>query len=197
MGKRILTRLGSRRGFSIGEMLVAVLILVMVSAVVAAGVPVAANAYYKVVDSANAQMLLSTTLTKLRTELSTATDVSCSGTTISYRNAVGSLSELTLEFGVTPVGGTEDQAESGIFVDRLQISSFKKQLLVSLEAASGMYLMYESVSYNKTTGVIAFSKLSVMKDDKELASLGDYKIRVLTNLPSPSPTPTTTPVGGT
>ena len=62
--KRIRQKLKSRLGFTLAEMLMSVLILLMVSSVVAGGVPVAANAYYKVVDAANAQVLLSTTVTK-------------------------------------------------------------------------------------------------------------------------------------
>ena len=92
----MISRLKSRRGFTIGEVLVSVLILMMVFSIVAAGIPAAANAYYKVVDAANAQMLLSTTLTRLRTELSTATQVKCSGTTIEYRCAAASHSFVVL-----------------------------------------------------------------------------------------------------
>ncbi len=173
-------RVRSRKGFSLGEMLVAVLILVMVSAVVAAGVPAAANAYFKVVDSANAQMLLSTTLTKLRSELSTATDVDCSGSpTITYCNALGVKSKITLV--TTP----NDKGEAGIFVELVGLSSGEgsstdkyKQLLVSLKAASGMFMQYSGVAYSD--GVITFTDLTVMKGEKPLASVGDYRIRVLT-----------------
>ena len=61
-------RLNSRTGFTLAEVLITVLILLMITAVVAGGMPVAANAYYKVVDAANAQVLLSTAMKKdLRT----------------------------------------------------------------------------------------------------------------------------------
>ena len=63
-------------GFSLAETLITVLILLMVSAVVAGGVPAAANAYRKAVDAANAQVLLSTTVNALRSELSTAWGIS-------------------------------------------------------------------------------------------------------------------------
>ena len=85
--KRIRRKLKSRLGFTLAEVLMVVLILMMVSSVVAGGVPVAANAYFKVVDAANAQMLLSTTVTKLRRELAFASDVTLeSGEVKSYTN---------------------------------------------------------------------------------------------------------------
>ena len=68
-------KLQNKAGFTLAELLMTVLILLMVSSVVAVGVPAAANAYYKVVDAANAQILLSTTITQLRSELAYATNV--------------------------------------------------------------------------------------------------------------------------
>ena len=50
-------RLSDSCGFTLAELLLVILILLLVSSVVAAGVPAAANAYQKVVDSANAQLL--------------------------------------------------------------------------------------------------------------------------------------------
>ena len=68
-------RLRSKRGFTLAELMIAMLILSMVTAVAAGGIPVAINAYTKVVETANAQMLLSTTMTKLREELGTASEI--------------------------------------------------------------------------------------------------------------------------
>ena len=85
-------RCGSHSGFTLAETLIAILILLMVSSVVAAGIPAASNAYYKVVDGANAQVLLSTAATALRDELATARDLevgngsSGTSTSITYYN---------------------------------------------------------------------------------------------------------------
>ncbi len=73
--KKLRKKLSDNIGFSLAETLVAVLILLMVSAVVAEGIPAAANAYRKAVDAANAHVLLSTTVNALRGELSTARDL--------------------------------------------------------------------------------------------------------------------------
>ncbi len=65
-------RLTKPDGFTLAETLLAVLILLLVSGIVATGVPVARNVYYKTVLSANAQVMLSTAVTALRDELGTA-----------------------------------------------------------------------------------------------------------------------------
>ena len=80
----------NRGGFSLAETLIAILILLMVSAIVGGAIPTASTVYKKTVDAANAQILLSTTLTELRDELSTASNITVSDdTTVSYRNGSG------------------------------------------------------------------------------------------------------------
>lgn len=59
-------------GFTLAETLLAVLILLMVSVIVATGIPAAKNAYEKVVLASNADALLSTTISSLRNELGAA-----------------------------------------------------------------------------------------------------------------------------
>ncbi len=59
-------------GFTLVETLLTTLILLMVTAVVAAGMPVAVNAYRNVIEVANSHILLSTTVNRLNEELSTA-----------------------------------------------------------------------------------------------------------------------------
>ena len=62
MMKNLKRRLRSKKGFTLAEVFIALLIMLMVSAVVAAGIPAASKAYDKTVTAANAQTLLSTTL---------------------------------------------------------------------------------------------------------------------------------------
>lgn len=63
------------QGFTLTEMLVTMLILALASTLMATGIPVAIDTYHRTVNSANAQVALSTTATVLRTELGTATKV--------------------------------------------------------------------------------------------------------------------------
>lgn len=62
-------------GFTLAEVLIALLIILMVTAIVVAGIPAAANALEKSVSASNAQVLLTTTVTKLRSELGSAREV--------------------------------------------------------------------------------------------------------------------------
>ena len=77
---KLSSKIKNRNGFSLAEALVSVLILLMVSSVVAAGIPVAQRAYFDVTNSANAQLMLSTTITSIRTELGKARDVRVTST---------------------------------------------------------------------------------------------------------------------
>lgn len=165
-------KLHSRKGFSLAETFLAVLILAMVSSVVASAVPVAAGVYRKVVDAANAQVLLSTTMTVLRDELGTAKDVELATvpgetqgeTTLTYTTSGGG--RVTLR---TSDDGLCRQAGDA------------SVLLVSKAAENkNLHTVYDSVSYDD--GVVTFTGLRVLKDrdQTELASVDELKIRVLT-----------------
>ena len=93
----------NRSGFSLGETLIVVLILLMVSAIVGGAIPTASNVFTKTVDAANAQLLLSTTLTELRDELSTASNIEVSGTTVTYRNGSGLWKIVLVEVGANTI----------------------------------------------------------------------------------------------
>lgn len=89
MRKKCRFPLGDCRGFTLAEVMMTVLILVMVTAVVTAGIPVAQRAYTDIVDGANAEVLLSTTLTALRSELDTVEKVALTdGNKVDYFESV-------------------------------------------------------------------------------------------------------------
>ena len=103
-------------GFSLTEALVTLAILVMVSTIMATAVPAAYKAYQRLVDASNAHLLLSTTSTRLRDELSVAdpativTDAATLADTsalVRYESLETGF-ETTLKFGV-PDGATDDQ----------------------------------------------------------------------------------------
>ena len=88
----------SRSAFTLAETLVAILIMLMVSSVVATGIPAARRAYESVEMAANSELLLSSTISTLRNELSLAKDIKIEGTdktSVSYLNpATGTMSRI-------------------------------------------------------------------------------------------------------
>ena len=72
MSCRVRAHTRSQQGFSVAELLVTTIILLLASIIMAAGVPAAFTAYRNVMDASNAQLLLATTTVRLRDELSVA-----------------------------------------------------------------------------------------------------------------------------
>ena len=165
-------KLTKRKGFSLAETLIAILILLMVSSIVAAAVPTASKVYMKTVDAANAQVLLSTVMTELRNELSDATIESPKDgaegttTTITYINGNGGYRELSL----VSTGNIEQR---GILLTIRKLdpatgqitASTDKRLLVNSTAATGdLVVSYTGASF--ANGVLTFTGLSVTKMTK-------------------------------
>ena len=143
-----------QKGFTLAETLMALLIVLMVSSIVATGIPAARNAYEKITVAANAQVLLSTTVTTLREELGTAREatVSDDGSEISYYSARtdGRSRIYKGEDGVIMIeeyigfqesaeggaGGGEDQSPEGI----------SRQLISKQTATADLYVTYDAIS---------------------------------------------------
>jgi prepilin-type N-terminal cleavage/methylation domain-containing protein len=183
-------RLRSNLGFTLAELMIAMLILSMVTAVAAGGIPVAINAYTRVVETANAQVLLSTTMTKLREELGTASEIkSVNDHEIVYESENGSESRIY-------------RTDSGIMIreyaDVVSDLSDKtyEHLLVSKSAANkNLYVTFGSIVWTESTGIIEIRNVKVLSSSggEPLAELdfdlpddeavdnpdGSIKIRVL------------------
>lgn len=186
MRKLLSKKFKSRLGFSLGETLLAVLILLMVSTIMTAGIPAARNAYEKVVLTSNAEVLLSTTITTLRNELGTAQDVKkpanktgeILNSVITYYNPTrGASSKLYVADG-----GENDKkimfqryySEDGLSMD------YAATPLVSPKTSTqDLYVTYGSVSYNN--GIVTFSDLKVNRASgpEGLASRDALSIRVI------------------
>ncbi len=192
---RITGRINNKSGFTMGEVLVATIIMLLVSAIVAAGIPAAARAYKKSLRIANSEVLMSTALSTLRNELSTAKDIEIDdgGQYVQYYNeAFGSISRIS------KAADTEDGTDGNIMYSRFYTSSGEGALigayqppdsdetsLVSDETAGGdLYVTYGSIE--KKTGdskVIIFNNIEVK--EKGGGSTGTkvekYSIRALAN----------------
>lgn len=174
------SKLKSRSGFTLAETLLAILILLLVSSIVAQGIPVARNVYNRVVLGANAQVLLSTTVTALRDELGTAWDVTA-GTdnkSLTYFSAdIGSRSKLWMDTDSQTIQIQEYVTTEGLNTDATH-SVGSARALVSEKAATREL----RVTYKKATcanGVVTIKGLGVYRDTGEgplegpLATLGD------------------------
>ena len=186
-----------RAGFTLAETLLAVLILLMVSTIVATGVPAARNAYEKVVLGANAQMLLSTAVSALRNELGTAygeitVKEESSGKKLIYSSAA--TGARTMLYVKTY---TEDSVEKkgivrqnyvtdGFALDESSTKGEEIFLLTKATATKDMYVAYDGddVAYDASTGIVKFPGLKVYRAGKNsvLATLdedkSDLEIRV-------------------
>ena len=165
-------KLKSRSGFTLGEMLVAVLILLMVSAVVAQGVPSAANVYRRTIDAANAQVLLSTTVNALRDELTTARGVTVTDNKVSYYSAdTGARTQILVN----------DRGEILVqdYMDYTGAMETSHPLVSNAAATKNLQISYSSVS--ETNGLVCFKDLTVrnINTDAEVVSLASLRIHVL------------------
>ena len=161
-------------GFSLAETLMAVLILLMVSAVVATGMPMARDAYEKAVDAANAQTLLSTTATMLRAELGGATYMSGGGKTDEGDS-------IPLVFRNTRTGVRTTLANGSGDTKGIQCGS--KPLVTVTAATSRLYTEFGSIDYDydsaSMTGTFTVNELKVMKNGQPLASLNAFIVRTV------------------
>ena len=174
--KVIRNKIRSRRAFSIAEVLVAMLILLMVSSIVAAGIPAARSAYENVVITSNAEVLLSTTISALRNELGTAKDIENSDNQKSlkyYNEAYGTVSQISVDSTTgrimlkmnagTMFGGTES-------VDALGVSGGSEIQLVSDSASNkNLYATFSTISYDDNTGIVTITGIKIKRQDDNSA----------------------------
>ncbi|MBE6994620.1 MAG: type II secretion system protein [Ruminococcaceae bacterium] len=154
-------RLNSRTGFTLAEVLITVLILLMITAVVAGGMPVAANAYYKVVDAANAQVLLSTAMTELRDQLGLASGAAVESGALTYAGPGGD-SRIWL-------GG------DGTILLRQTIAAADRPLVSVKAQTKNLTVTYTSVTVDGT--LVTFEDLRVEKKGRSVAALDEYCVR--------------------
>lgn len=147
-----------RKGFTLAEALVAVIILLLVSAVVAAGVPAAAKAYENVIIASNAEVIRSTTMAELRNELVTARDITNpdDNTLQFFNEAYGSISEIKL---------TNDgimftrYAKDGLVITGDNATTSARVIVSDKD----LYPYSSKVTYDDETGLVTFENLVVKR----------------------------------
>ena len=173
----MMKKLKKKTGVTLGETLVTILILLMVSSVVAGGIPSALSAYSKAIDAANAQVALSTTLNALRREFSSAWDVRMGSTNTElryFKADTGALTKLSMVDGVIKV-------QDYVSYDGEGNELMTPYNLVSEKAAAGnLRVSYDLAAVND--GVVTFSGVKVVKatDNATVAELDSLSVRLIT-----------------
>lgn len=173
--KTILNTIKQNKGFSLAELLMVLMIILLTSSVVAAGIPVALRAYHKVVNTANAQVALSTVVTNIRTELGTSRDVTIEEKSINYINDRGNRSKIFLsaDEGVLMIYLSE---KSAFFDEDMETSMEIKRPLVSRETLNqNLAIEYQTVECED--GICIIHQLQAKLDGKVLAELQECQIR--------------------
>ncbi len=166
----------NRKGFSLTELLVTVLILGLVSSVVAGGIPVARDAYLKITVSANAQVLMSTVISSLRSQLGPsqiADETLTEATEITYLSGKnGAYSTISLDTTSKAITIQEFKKSAGD-----TSPSVSSRILVP--GTDDLYATYDTISY--ADDMVTISGLTVKKDEKEYVDPVDLSIRVFGN----------------
>lgn len=172
--KNLRRKLNTSSGFTLAEALVAILILLMVSSVVASGIPAARNAYEKVVLASNAEVLLSTTISSLRNELGTASTATVDKddeTTITYFNpSINATSKISLNSesatgGNDPAGVIMYQRYAGVSSGIQEKEGTVTRLVSEQASTQRLYATYDSAKIED--GIITFTNLTVHQASKD------------------------------
>lgn len=185
--KRFGTRLLKQRragchvaGFSLTEMLVTLLILTLASTLMATGIPVAVDTYQKTVNSANAQVALSTTVTVLRSELGSATELKPDGDVLYYRCSEGTWASIT----------NAELDEDGEPVYRCLVKSFFSEdpateelsPITTTEGEKSVQVSYPLISDAAVTEPLYVQVGSIAKDGDNTVKVEDLEVTDGTNV---------------
>lgn len=205
VSRSIIIRLKDSRAFTLAEALIAVIIMLLVTGIVVAGIPAAVRAYNRVVTASNAEVLLSTTMSALRNELTLAKDIDIQAADNGYVSAVDGVKSGVKIIYYNPQTGAKSRLSKGdddIMYERYaadEILIDSSELVAGSDAAKAyaespvnfmsdeisdkdknLHINYTSVSYNEKTGIVKFDGLSVSKDgNPTLAVIGTYSIRII------------------
>ncbi|MBR6219537.1 MAG: prepilin-type N-terminal cleavage/methylation domain-containing protein [Clostridia bacterium] len=168
-------RIRSRKGFTLAETLLAVLILLLVSSIVAAGMPAVKQAYEKVVLASNAELMLSTAVATLRDELGTAWDVQEVADGVTYFSAdTTNRSKLYVESGTIKLYEYSETTAAEDLLGITKKASAERELVYHAKDDTALKLVCESIvpgtGENKNTVVV--SGLCVKNKDNVVAQWG-------------------------
>ena len=148
-------------GFSLTELLVTLIVVALVTSLAATAIPSAWVTYTRMVNSSNAQVLLSTTASVLRDELDTALNLRQEAAgTLTYTSSKTGL-PTTLQLGATHADGSHQ----GIVLQTARDDGSVTTLPVVSDAAApdGLYSTYDNLTLDASHGIVGMT-LRVCQD---------------------------------
>lgn len=182
MKKHFLKAKLNKKGFTLVEALIALLIMATVLSMVAYGIPMATKAYKDVVDSADAETVLSTTMNTLRNELANASTITTISNGIKYqRSSTGVEADI---FYNADSNDDNFKDGKGLYIqeypyheDGEEIEPYSPRLLVTRYASSKDLYTTCTFEFEPTTGILTVHDLAVMKDSVVLTKIDTYYIQ--------------------
>ena len=169
---RIRRRAARRGGFTLVEMLVSLAVIAMLSLMLVSGTQLAVQANTTVTDQANAEVLMSTCITMLRNELSTAVGVEVDGSgVVTYqRSSTGYIVSLR--------SGAETTSGSDGAMDKIMITEYgaERPFVSDVAATGGLCISYGKIEW--ADGKFTITNLAVRKPGRSnpLTQLGSLVI---------------------
>ena len=148
-----------RRGFTLAETLLALLILLLATAVTATGLPVAIRAYHDVVDAANAEVLLSTTMTALRDELGSA-----EGFALNADDSLDWYKSAGLQGRSVDLKSYDGSGDDGYMGIKIENAGLSRELVSNAAATRRLHAEFSKITYDKINQVFVVSGLQVKKN---------------------------------
>lgn len=164
----------NERGFSLTELLVTMAILALAGTIVVTGIPAAYHAYTGALDASNAQVLLSTTATRLRDELSVAdpTTVEAKNTGTGTEKVFVTFDSLETGYTTTIQCGQSNGARTlGInMVESVEggYAGAPRELVpktAAVGASNNLTTVADSITFEPSTGVFTIENLQVIRTD--------------------------------
>ena len=175
--RAIKNQIRNRQGYSLTELLMVILILGLIAASIGGGVTAVRDAYEKVTLRANAETILSTTVTAMRDELAYAEKIDSgdnpafysgnSHTYIRYINS-GNTDGIKIQYYT---GSEEDHIESG-----------EPVLLLSEKAMGGkLYTVFTDYTYDSSRKIFTVTGLKAIEKStgKEILSIDDLSVSAI------------------
>lgn len=160
-------------GFSLSELLLTMLIILLMTQLTVDGIPAVRRAYNRAVDAANAEVYLNTTIVALRSRLSLASKVNATG--------------LSYDVYLDPAIGyytIANNSDKGIVIQPLNIdmvpSGQPYPLLVGEEGFISSYgTDDDKIQYNPNKAFFTITNLTVKKGGEEFAKLDSYIVHTV------------------